>query len=119
MLVPLLVGIDGHAALEGPIEEVARSEARQADDLLKDLGIPVQLAYSLCLLVFLFFQFSLFSCFLCNCLMNEFIMNISGGISLPYCALLPWIYLYHHQILFSTRVWMDNGHYTCYKLCFL
>ncbi|ESW26473.1 hypothetical protein PHAVU_003G122300 [Phaseolus vulgaris] len=34
-------GIDGHGALEGPIEEVARSEARQAEDLLKDLGIPV------------------------------------------------------------------------------
>ncbi|ESW26472.1 hypothetical protein PHAVU_003G122300 [Phaseolus vulgaris] len=33
-------GIDGHGALEGPIEEVARSEARQAEDLLKDLGIP-------------------------------------------------------------------------------
>ncbi|BAT76979.1 hypothetical protein VIGAN_01505600 [Vigna angularis var. angularis] len=33
-------GFDGHAALEGPIEEVARSEARQAEDLLKDLGIP-------------------------------------------------------------------------------
>ncbi|KAK7347975.1 hypothetical protein VNO80_22520 [Phaseolus coccineus] len=33
-------GIDGHAALEGPIEEVARSEASQAEDLLKDLGIP-------------------------------------------------------------------------------
>ncbi|KAL9325734.1 hypothetical protein ACSQ67_006379 [Phaseolus vulgaris] len=34
-------GIDCHGALEGPIEEVARSEARQAEDLLKDLGIPV------------------------------------------------------------------------------
>lgn len=45
MLVTLLVGFDGHAALEGPIEEVARSEARQAEDLLKDLGIPVQLAH--------------------------------------------------------------------------
>ncbi|TKY54329.1 Cytosolic purine 5'-nucleotidase [Spatholobus suberectus] len=33
-------GIDGHAALEGPIEEVARSETREAEDLLKDLGIP-------------------------------------------------------------------------------
>ncbi|XP_020226786.1 5'-nucleotidase domain-containing protein 4 isoform X2 [Cajanus cajan] len=33
-------GIDGHASLEGPIEKVARSEAREAEDLLKDLGIP-------------------------------------------------------------------------------
>lgn len=42
MLVPSLVGIDGHASLDGPIEEVARSEARDAEDLLQDLGIPVQ-----------------------------------------------------------------------------
>lgn len=33
-------GIDGHASLDGPIEEVARSEARDAEDLLQDLGIP-------------------------------------------------------------------------------
>ncbi|RDX82036.1 Cytosolic purine 5'-nucleotidase, partial [Mucuna pruriens] len=33
-------GVDGHASLEGPIEEVAKSEAREAEDLLKDLGIP-------------------------------------------------------------------------------
>ncbi|KAI4344700.1 hypothetical protein L6164_011897 [Bauhinia variegata] len=33
-------GINGHATLEGPIEEVARTEAREAEDLLKDLGIP-------------------------------------------------------------------------------
>ncbi|KAK7363398.1 hypothetical protein VNO77_05540 [Canavalia gladiata] len=33
-------GIDGHAALEGPIEEVATAEAREAEGLLKDLGIP-------------------------------------------------------------------------------
>ncbi|KAG5101475.1 hypothetical protein AAZX31_17G039800 [Glycine max] len=33
-------GIDGHASLDGPIEEVARSEARKAEDLLQDLGIP-------------------------------------------------------------------------------
>ncbi|KAI4335091.1 hypothetical protein L6164_013770 [Bauhinia variegata] len=33
-------GIDGHATLEGPIEEVARAEARDTEDLLKDLGIP-------------------------------------------------------------------------------
>ncbi|XP_061354796.1 uncharacterized protein LOC133299353 [Gastrolobium bilobum] len=32
-------GIDGHAALEGPVEEVARIEAREAEDLLQDLGI--------------------------------------------------------------------------------
>ncbi|XP_017409451.1 uncharacterized protein LOC108322011 isoform X2 [Vigna angularis] len=44
-------GFDGHAALEGPIEEVARSEARQAEDLLKDLGIPAWegRAYDYCL----------------------------------------------------------------------
>ncbi|KEH32385.1 cytosolic purine 5-nucleotidase [Medicago truncatula] len=30
----------GDAAFEGPIEEVARIEAREAEDLLKDLGIP-------------------------------------------------------------------------------
>ncbi|KAK7264794.1 hypothetical protein RJT34_32405 [Clitoria ternatea] len=33
-------GIDGDASLEGPIEEVARTEAREAEGLLKDLGIP-------------------------------------------------------------------------------
>lgn len=33
--------IDGQAALEGPIEEVARLEAQEAEDLLKHLGIPV------------------------------------------------------------------------------
>ncbi|XP_021889437.1 cytosolic purine 5'-nucleotidase, partial [Carica papaya] len=40
-LDPLLTfGIDGHATLEGPIEEVARTEAQEAEDLLRDLGIP-------------------------------------------------------------------------------
>ncbi|XP_015945192.1 uncharacterized protein LOC107470314 [Arachis duranensis] len=33
-------GIDGNDALEGPIEEVARAETIEAEDLLKDLGIP-------------------------------------------------------------------------------
>ncbi|KAK9934146.1 hypothetical protein M0R45_021300 [Rubus argutus] len=33
-------GIDGQATLEGPIEEVARMEAEEAEGLLKDLGIP-------------------------------------------------------------------------------
>ncbi|OIW00185.1 hypothetical protein TanjilG_29175 [Lupinus angustifolius] len=33
-------GIDGNAALEGPIEEVAKTEAREAEGLLKHLGIP-------------------------------------------------------------------------------
>ncbi|MED6222153.1 hypothetical protein PIB30_061693 [Stylosanthes scabra] len=33
-------GTDGNGALEGPIEEVARAEAIEAEDLLKDLGIP-------------------------------------------------------------------------------
>jgi hypothetical protein len=40
ILVSSFVGI-GDAAFEGPIEEVARTEAREAEDLLKDLGIPV------------------------------------------------------------------------------
>ncbi|KAM7487976.1 hypothetical protein LguiB_025460 [Lonicera macranthoides] len=35
----LEIGIDGQA-LEGPIEEVARIEAGEAEDLLKELGIP-------------------------------------------------------------------------------
>ncbi|KAL5700664.1 hypothetical protein ACHQM5_026083 [Ranunculus cassubicifolius] len=34
------LGIDGHAALEGPIEEIARFEAKEAESLLADLGIP-------------------------------------------------------------------------------
>ncbi|XP_020538714.1 5'-nucleotidase domain-containing protein 4 isoform X2 [Jatropha curcas] len=34
------IGIDPQVTLEGPIEEVARLEAQQAEDLLKDLGIP-------------------------------------------------------------------------------
>lgn len=37
-------GIDGHeTTLNGPIEEVARMEAEEAADLLRDLGIPVLL----------------------------------------------------------------------------
>ncbi|KAK7328570.1 hypothetical protein VNO77_22682 [Canavalia gladiata] len=32
-------GIDGHTALEGPIEEVARTEARETENLLKKLDI--------------------------------------------------------------------------------
>lgn len=35
------VGIDGQTTLKGPIEEVARLEAEEAEDLLRDLGIPV------------------------------------------------------------------------------
>lgn len=35
------VGVDGEETLEGPIEEVARVEAHEAEDLLRDLGIPV------------------------------------------------------------------------------
>ncbi|KAL0538085.1 hypothetical protein IC582_027080 [Cucumis melo] len=33
-------GVDGEETLEGPIEEVARVEAHEAEDLLRDLGIP-------------------------------------------------------------------------------
>ncbi|KAE9455037.1 hypothetical protein C3L33_13071, partial [Rhododendron williamsianum] len=33
------LGIDGQASLDGPIEEVARMEAQEAEDLLNDLGI--------------------------------------------------------------------------------
>ncbi|CAN6548352.1 unnamed protein product [Malus baccata var. baccata] len=33
-------GIDGDVTLKGPIEEVARVEAEEAGDLLRDLGIP-------------------------------------------------------------------------------
>ncbi|KAF9592900.1 hypothetical protein IFM89_018616 [Coptis chinensis] len=33
-------GIDGQATLEGPIEEIARIEAKEAEALLSDLGIP-------------------------------------------------------------------------------
>lgn len=36
------LGIDGQASLDGPIEEVARMEAQEAEDLLNDLGISVQ-----------------------------------------------------------------------------
>ncbi|KAI8561984.1 hypothetical protein RHMOL_Rhmol04G0383300 [Rhododendron molle] len=35
----LKLGIDGQASLDGPIEEVARMEAQEAEDLLNDLGI--------------------------------------------------------------------------------
>lgn len=35
------LGIDGEAALDGPIEEVARMEAQEAEHLLNDFGIPV------------------------------------------------------------------------------
>lgn len=33
-------GVDGEETLEGPIEEVARLETQEAEDLLRDLGIP-------------------------------------------------------------------------------
>lgn len=36
------VGIDSQTTLEGPIEQVARVEAEEAENLLRDLGIPVQ-----------------------------------------------------------------------------
>lgn len=34
------IGVDPQVSLEGPIVEVARFEAQEAEDLLKDLGIP-------------------------------------------------------------------------------
>ncbi|OVA16638.1 HAD-superfamily hydrolase [Macleaya cordata] len=37
--MPLLSSIDGQATLEGPIEEIARMEAKEAKELLGDLGI--------------------------------------------------------------------------------
>lgn len=37
----LCAGIDGQVTLEGPIEEVAKMEADEAEDLLRKLGIPV------------------------------------------------------------------------------
>lgn len=33
-------GLDGQATLKGPIEEVARTEAQAAENLIRDLGIP-------------------------------------------------------------------------------
>ncbi|BFG14785.1 hypothetical protein CerSpe_010580 [Prunus speciosa] len=38
-------GIDSQATLKGPIEEVARVEAEEAEDLLRDLGIPLLLLF--------------------------------------------------------------------------
>ncbi|KAF6167194.1 hypothetical protein GIB67_029832 [Kingdonia uniflora] len=35
-----LQGIDGVASLEGPIEDIAKMKAKEAGDLLNDLGIP-------------------------------------------------------------------------------
>ena len=37
----LLVVLGGRSAFEGPIEEVARAEAGEAEDLLRQLDIPV------------------------------------------------------------------------------
>ena len=41
-VIPSHVGIDSQTTLEGPIEQVARVEAEEAENLLRDLGIPVQ-----------------------------------------------------------------------------
>lgn len=35
------VGINGQASLQGPIEEIAKIEAGEAEGLLRNLGIPV------------------------------------------------------------------------------
>lgn len=35
------VGVNGQASLQGPIEEIARIEAGEAEGLLRNLGIPV------------------------------------------------------------------------------
>lgn len=44
------VGINDEASLQGPIEEIARIEAEEAESLLKDLGIPVR-CISFCFLL--------------------------------------------------------------------
>lgn len=44
----IFVAIDGEAGLDGPIEDVAKMEAQEAEHLLNHLGIPVSLfLYSL------------------------------------------------------------------------
>lgn len=45
------LGIDGEAALDGPIEEVARMEAQEAEHLLNDFGIPVMYIFLFCYLL--------------------------------------------------------------------
>lgn len=40
------VAIDDQATLDGPIEEVAKIEAAEAEGLLRDLEIPVQYTFS-------------------------------------------------------------------------
>jgi len=44
-IIIYLVGIDGHAVCEGPIEQVVRTETRKAEDLLKKLDILVGYTY--------------------------------------------------------------------------
>jgi len=39
-------GVDSQSTLEGPIEEIARVEAREAEKLLSGLGIAVQFQFS-------------------------------------------------------------------------
>lgn len=44
------IGVDDQASLDGPIEEVARVKAQEAEILLKDLGIPVsEFYFSICI----------------------------------------------------------------------
>ena len=49
--------MDGPATLQGPIEEIARKEAEEAEDLLNDLGISVTLL-SLPSYILLLFQWN-------------------------------------------------------------
>lgn len=109
ILVSSLVGIDGHAALEGPIEEVAKTEAREAEDLLKDLGIPVQYTHSFCLLTYSFsscwyfwLEKILWSTTLSSILLVDEWMNVAAiHQQLVSYHLYPCSYMCHYQILFS------------------
>lgn len=66
----LFAGIDGQDTLKGPIEEVAKVEAEEAEDLLRQLGIPVCLSLSTV------------SCFMVKCEIQVKVMIFSWYITL-------------------------------------
>lgn len=82
-----LAGLDGHATLEGPIEEIARNEAKKARNTLSELGILVQfLLLSLSLSNVIYYWVS-------NCELYLLIMFSGGSIIIYSISLLIFIYL--------------------------
>ena len=108
--------MDGPATLQGPIEEIARKEAEEAEDLLNDLGISVTLL-SLPSYILLLFQWNdhnisssfsllLFShfCLLLLLLNLLFWLMDLFFVSTP-SALLECIYMWLLSLIENSALW--------------